>query len=171
MEITQKYSNNPKIHKDVSLTRALVVNNNDPKKIGRILIRIPSYHGVPGKTDRSIPDEGLPWAMPCFYGGCGQDLGSFLVPIPGTYVWVTFEDNDVDKPVYLGGVPSVGSTIAKTVNNLNDPDSPQQPWETQPGISDAPWDVFNGKSTGVPERHVLFKAQKGQTVVCDDTGE
>ena len=167
--IGDKYFQNPKSHKDLGIMRAMVVNNNDKDKVGKVRIRIPSFHGVPGLTDRFIEDEGLPWAMPCFYGGCGQDFGSFIVPIPGTFVWVMFEDGDVDKPVYLGGVPSVGSNLEKTVNNLDDPESPQQPWQTQPGMADAPWDVFHGKATGVPERSVIYKSQKGHTIMCDDT--
>lgn len=165
----KKYNNDPTLHGPLPIMRAKVINNNDPKKIGRVMIRIPSYHGVPGLTDRYIEDEKLPWAMPCFYGGCGQDMGSFLVPIPGTFIWVLFEDNDVSKPVYLGGIPSIGSKLSKQVNNLGDPTSPQDPWFTTPNMADAPWDTFDGKATGVPERQVIYKSQKGHTIMCDDT--
>ena len=165
----KKYNNDPSLHGNLPVMRAKVIRNNDPKKIGRVQIRIPSYHGMPGLTDRFIEDEGLPWAMPCFYGGAGQDFGSFLVPIPGTFVWVVFEDNDIEKPVYLGGVPSKGSALPKTVNNLGDPESPMSAWETIPNMPDAPWDTFDGKPTGVPERNVIYKSQKGSTIMCDDT--
>ena len=167
--LSEKYAQDPRLHKNLGITRAKVVNNNDPKKIGRIQVRIPSFHGVPGLTTRSIPDDMLPWATPCFYGGCGQDLGSFLVPIPGTFVWLMFEDDDVEKPVYLGGVPSVGSTLSKKMNKLKGFESPQQPWETEAGMSDVAWDEFDGKDTGVPERNILYKSQKGHTIMCDDT--
>ncbi len=166
-----KFEKDPQLHNHLGITRAKVVNNNDPKKIGRIQVRIPSYHGAPGLTDRFIEDEKLPWATPCLYGGCGQDFGSFIVPIPGTFVWLMFEDNDVDKPIYLGGVPSIGSTKSKTVNKLDGFESPQQPWQTEPGISDIPQDVFEDKSSGVPERYVIYKSQKGHTIMCDDTDE
>ena len=166
----KKYTNEPELHSSLPITRAKVVCNNDPKKIGRIQIRIPSYHGLPGLTDRSISDEDLPWAIPCFYGGCGQDFGSFIVPIPGSFVWVMFEDNDVEKPVYLGGIPGIGSELSKKMNNLGkEEDSPQQVWSTIPSRVDTTWDVFEGKPTGVPERHVIYKSQKGHTIMCDDT--
>lgn len=166
-----KYQYDPRMHDNLGITRGQVIKNNDPKKIGRIQVRIPSYHGIPGMTDRFIEDKDLPWATPCFYGGCGQDMGSFLVPIPGTYVWLMFEDNDVEKPVYLGGVPSIGSSLSKTVNNLGDSESPQQPWNTEPGMADVAWDEFiaGNKPTGVPERGVIFKSQKGHTIMFDDT--
>jgi len=167
----KKYNNPPELNGSLPIMRALVVKNNDEKKIGRIQVRIPSYHGIPGKTVKFVEDEDLPWAMPCFYGGSGQDLGSFIVPIPGTYVWLLFEDDDVDKPVYLGGVPGIGSSLSKVVNNINDDESPQQPWNTIPGMPDIPHDEFDGKDTGVPERHILYKSQKGHTFMCDDTDE
>ena len=164
-----KYRYESKLHDDLGITRAKVVNNNDPKKIGRIQVRVPSFHGVPELTTRSIKDEDLPWATPCLYGGCGQDFGSFIVPVPGTFVWLMFEDNDVEKPIYLGGVPSIGSGIPKKINKLDGFESPQQQWITEPGVSDVPQDVFEGKSTGVPERNVIYKSQKGHTIMCDDT--
>ena len=165
----KKLMNDALLHGSMPVMRAKVINNNDPKKIGRIQVRIPSFHGVPELTDRFIPDEDLPWAVPCVYGGCGQDWGSFLVPIPGTFVWLLFEDNDAEKPIYLGGVTSIPNEKPKTVNNLNDPASPQQPWDTDPGKENITWDEFTGKSTGVPERDIIYKSQKGHTIMCDDT--
>ena len=168
----KKYMNEPELHGYLPIMRAKVICNNDPKKIGRIQVRIPSYHGIPGLTDRSLPDEDLPWAIPCIYGGCGQAFGSFIVPVPGSYVWLMFEDNDLEKPVYLGGVPGIGSELSKPMNNLGkEEDSPQWLWYTEPGKTDITWDVFEGKSTGVPERHIIYKSQKGHTIMCDDTDE
>ena len=164
-----KHKQAQELHPNLPLTRAKVTCNNDPMKLGRVQVRIFSYHGLPGKTDRSIPDEDLPWAMPCFYGGTGQDLGSFLVPIPGTFVWVFFENNDIDKPVYFGGVPSFEPTTPRDVNFLGVGESPQQPWTAKAGQSDGPMDEFDGKSSGVPERGVVYKSQKGHTIMFDDT--
>ena len=165
----KKYMNTPLLHNELPIMRAQVVNINDKKQIGRIQIRIPSYHGVPGMTGKFVVDENLPWAMPCFYGGCGQDWGSFMVPIPGSFVWVLFEDNDLEKPVYLGGIPSIGSSLSKEMNDLKVAPTPQQPWSTKPNEPDVPHDEFEGKSTGVPERGIIFKSQKGHTIMFDDT--
>lgn len=165
----KKVMNSPLLHGALPVMRAKVVNIHDRKKIGRVQLRIPSYHGVPGVTDKYIEDAQLPWATPCFYGGCGQDWGSFMVPIPGSWVWVLFEDNDVEKPVYIGGIPSRGSSLAKEMNDLKVDITPQQPWTTVPGQPDIPFDEFEGKTWGVPERGIIFKSQKGHTIMFDDT--
>ena len=45
------------------LLRGIVVDNNDPKKLGRIKVRIQSAYG-------DQPVDNLPWAWPCLnYGG------------------------------------------------------------------------------------------------------
>ena len=156
------------IFKDLGIMRARVEYNNDPWKIGRVKVRIPSIHGISG-TSEFIPTEDLPWATPCVVGGCGEDFGQFIAPVPGTFVWVMFEDNDTNKPVYLGGIPSKGGELSKQMNNLTEEDSPLQKWQTEPGVAETPSDVFKGKSTGVPERHVIYKSQKGHTIIFDDT--
>lgn len=156
------------IFKDLGIMKARVEYNNDPWKIGRVKIRIPSLHGITGMSE-FISTEDLPWATPCVPGGCGEDFGQFIAPVPGSFVWVFFEDNDTNKPVYIGGSPSKGGTVPKKMNNLTEEESPLQPWETEPGVPETATDVFNGKPTGVPERHVIYKSQKGHTILFDDT--
>jgi hypothetical protein len=70
-----------------------VVSNNDPDKLGRCQIRV---YGVYGDL---IPDSDLPWAIPDF-NFIGSNLGSFVVPTPGTLVNVYFESNDLFLPRY-----------------------------------------------------------------------
>lgn len=156
------------VFQNLGVMRARVEYNNDPWKIGRLKVRIPSIHGIEG-TKEVVKQEDLPWAMPCVPFGCGEDFGSMTVPVPGTFVWVFFEDDDTNKPVYFGGVPSKGGTLSKMMNNLTSEYSPLQRWFTQPLTPETPTDVFNGKPTGVPERHVIYKSQKGHTIMMDDT--
>ena len=56
------------------ILRGIVVDNNDPKKLGRLKVRIPSAYG-------EQPVDNLPWAWPCFsYGGsAGMCLFAILV--------------------------------------------------------------------------------------------
>ncbi len=71
--------------------RGKVVNNMDPKMMGRVQVSCPAVLG----------QGQLSWAMPCSpYGGSG--VGLFAVPPVGANVWVEFEGGDPDYPI-LGG--------------------------------------------------------------------
>ena len=160
--------NPPRVMQDLGIMRAKVVYNNDPLQLGRVRVMIPSLHGDEAFGQYLKPEE-CPWAMPCVPGGCGQDMGQMIVPVPGTFVWVFFEDNDTNKPVYLGGCPSAPSKQGRPMNNLSEESSPLQSWSTTPGKSEIPADQWEGKSTGVPQRHIIYKSQKGHTIMMDDT--
>jgi hypothetical protein len=72
--------------------RGKVVNNVDPKMIGRILASVPDVGG-------STP---LSWAMPCLPLS-GKNAGVFTVPAIGSGVWIEFERGDPDYPIWVGG--------------------------------------------------------------------
>ena len=71
--------------------RGTVLNNVDPMQMGRIQVLVPDVSGVAPTS----------WAMPCMpYGGI--NAGMFAVPLPGTGVWVEFEQGDPDYPIWVG---------------------------------------------------------------------
>jgi uncharacterized protein involved in type VI secretion and phage assembly len=71
--------------------RGTVVNNVDPKNMGRLQVSVPAVYG----------SNTLNWAMPCTpYAGSG--VGLYLVPAVGANVWVEFEAGDIDFPVWAG---------------------------------------------------------------------
>lgn len=71
--------------------RGKVVNNIDPRQMGRIQVQVPTVTG----------DNSLNWAMPCVpYGGPG--VGLFMIPPVDANVWVEFEGGDPDYPVWSG---------------------------------------------------------------------
>ena len=87
--------------------RAICVDPKDPLKSGRIKVNIPAF-----VTDYSKDNEGI-WAYPCTpyaapnlekSGEKVSDFGSLLVPPKDSYVFVFFEDGDVSKPRYFGGL-------------------------------------------------------------------
>ena len=89
--------------------RGVVVNNDDPKKIGRVRVRIYSIHG----DDKSgMKDDDLPWAFPCFFN-TGYNSGTFIVPEVGATVFLLFENGESSKPIYIGGMYGTGK------NNLS----------------------------------------------------
>jgi uncharacterized protein involved in type VI secretion and phage assembly len=71
----------------------IVVNNNDPDKLGRCKVR------VMGIFSDSITDDDLPWALPDF-SFIGGKSGSFIVPHINTLVNVYFERGDIYLPHY-----------------------------------------------------------------------
>lgn len=71
----------------------LIVDNNDPEKLGRCKIRIYNLF------DGQVPDSYLPWAIPNFEF-IGSKLGSFIVPPVGAIVMVYFDQGDIYLPHY-----------------------------------------------------------------------
>lgn len=72
--------------------RGFVVDNQDPDKLGRLKVQIPS---VLGETVTG-------WALPCLpYGGL-SDQGLFMVPEVDAQVWVEFEAGDLNLPIWTG---------------------------------------------------------------------
>lgn len=73
--------------------RGRVVNNQDPKRLGRIKVECEELYG-------STPS---PWATPCFPFFGGRDSGFVSIPPVGSCVWVECEEGFVNNPIYSGG--------------------------------------------------------------------
>jgi hypothetical protein len=71
--------------------RGTVINNIDPMQIGRIQVMVPDVSSV-------LPTS---WAMPCF-PVAGIQTGIVALPLPGSGVWVEFEQGDPDYPIWVG---------------------------------------------------------------------
>jgi hypothetical protein len=81
-----------KPHKYYGKYRGVVVNNEDPKQIGRIMALVPDVSNV-------MPTS---WAMPCL-PAVGIQYGICVIPPLGAGVWVEFEQGDPDFPIWTGG--------------------------------------------------------------------
>lgn len=73
-----------------------VVDNNDPKQLGRLKVRIPSIYG-------NIVKEDLPWCEPSFPYGC-HDRGFFFIPELKTLVTVMFINGSPYSPIWTGTI-------------------------------------------------------------------
>jgi len=73
--------------------RGTVIDNEDPSRLGRVKVSVPSVLGQDVVTG---------WATPCVpYGGvAGQGL--LFVPERGARVWVEFEEGDLEFPIWVG---------------------------------------------------------------------
>lgn len=138
--------------------RAIVVNNNDPKKLGRVQVRVPSLHGSSANSANYMPDMLLPWASPGVWSSAGNDMGMFDPPIQGTRVFVAFEGGDVSLPIYFGGIPT---KLGKNKVYRADP-------FVMKGVAfDIDTDDYNLDFVNGTER-VPFKSFKGATIIIDD---
>ena len=97
--------------------KGVVVNVNDPKKQGRVQVRVFHLHDDTIK----IPDKDLPWAIPRVPITEGASLrGVSTSPVgvvPGTIVDGYFEDADRTVLIVTGTLQSAGTTVpGSTVN-------------------------------------------------------
>jgi len=92
--------------------RGVVMDNNDPHKIGRVRLAHPVIY-------TNVPTADLPWATnegsPGF-GGDGRAL-FFFVPNIQAEVWFYLEDNDPHRPRYLGATLDPTSMISAFTTN------------------------------------------------------
>jgi phage baseplate assembly protein gpV len=72
--------------------RAIVDDNKDPEKRGRLRLVIPSV----------FADQPTDWALPCMPYGGRPGEGMFMVPENEAQVWVEFEEGDIHKPLWVG---------------------------------------------------------------------
>ena len=72
-----------------------VEDNNDPKKLGRVRVRITPY--------AELSTEALPWATPLLgTHGNSVDYGGLNIPEVGSQVRITFPSKDFTAPYYSG---------------------------------------------------------------------
>lgn len=95
------------------LQRAIVVDNHDLLKLGRVKARV---FTLDGEQDGGIPDEDLRWYSPVVLFGA-YNSGSIVVPEVGSIIFVTFENGELEKPLYLGQSFGVGINHEKELSN------------------------------------------------------
>lgn len=71
--------------------RGVVINNNDPMRMGRIQVQVPDVLGVAPSS----------WAMPSVPCNLPKRVGSAL-PKVGAGVWVEFESGVLNHPIWTG---------------------------------------------------------------------
>lgn len=91
---------------------AQVVNVKDPEQRGRVRVKCPEV----------LEDEVSAWCEPG-YSYAVDFGGDFCIPSINEWVWVTFQEGDLDSPVYLGGwwqekKTPLGSNYNELVNKV-----------------------------------------------------
>jgi len=123
--------------------RGFVVDNQDPKHLGRLKVRVPSVFG-----DKVVTD----WALPCLPYGGHANQGFLCIPEVKASVWIEFEKGDRDLPVWVGTFWSEPGGESE-IPTLNDPDGKERKNEQ-----------------AQPTRKIL-KTKKGHTIQFEDADQ
>lgn len=118
--------------------KALVVNNDSKKGDRRIQVRVLGVHPFESEVDYpNVPDEVLPWARiaPPMNGSYSGEF--FKVPKNNEWVWVFFEDEGFQQPIYFAYV-SADTDV--------DPDF-------KPNENEIVTNRYNGQKTVVTEKY------------------
>lgn len=138
--------------------RGVVVNVEDPMKLGRVQVRIPSLHGSNVNSANYIDDSSLPWATPALWSSAGNDMGEYTLPTAGNRVFVTFEGGRSDYPIYFGGIPTIINNTKYYKPEVGIMMGAKVPINTD----DYNTDIKTGKE------RILYKSFKGATIIIDD---
>lgn len=109
-----KFLNDDEEYKLDSKYVGKVVDNDDPKKLGRCRIRVVGLFGD------EIQDDELPWALPDF-DFVGSLVGSSIIPPIGCIVSVYFDEGEIYLPRYTRKV--IDETHLPTNMNTDYPDN------------------------------------------------
>lgn len=102
----------------MKLFRAVVENNVDEEKLGRVQVRVFGLHTPDNENSgefSSISFEHLPWAevMGGSEFGLVAGVGLSTVLRQGTWVWVLLEEDNPNKPIVIGTI--TGKNTEKTL--------------------------------------------------------
>ena len=136
-----------------AIYRGRVVNNLDPKSMGRIKVRIPAFYS------NISDDNDLPWCLPNLISASYKS-GSFIIPNVNDTVWVAFEAGDKYRPVWIGCVYSSAVTQPTLVGNTNG--------QTQLRV---PSQVETPEESWNRDYKVLYKSGNGSVIYVDDSSE
>ena len=96
----------------------IVVNNNDPERLGRCQIRVIGFY-------ESLNDDWLPWAIPDI-GYIGGKSGSQIIPEVGTMVRGYFDHGDIQKPIYNGLAFNAQNSVSSSADRKNRSEYPHK---------------------------------------------
>lgn len=148
-----------------SAQRAIVVDNVDPLKMGRVLVRF-AWQDVGVAANYDVPDvdnsahlaarKQYPWiriAQP--YGGGNK--GCYILPEIGEEVMVGFENDNMEKPFIIGSLFHDSATAAEK-------QMPDEAWVETKGMMLPP-----GQNPANQKNEVkAFRTKKGHTIEFHD---
>ena len=141
--------------------RGTVLDNLDPTQTGRLRVSVVALGLVGG------------WALPCF-PLAGDQAAAWMLPNPGTGVWVEFEQGDLDYPIWTGcwyGSAAEVPPLVRDAPTATPPIVLQTSAQTSLMLSDAPGPtggILLQSSTGgrisITEDGISLSNGKGATI-------
>lgn len=132
--------------------RGVVLNNVDPMQQGRLQVEVPDVTGLAPTS----------WALPCV-PIAGIQTGMVALPVPGSGVWVEFEQGNADYPIWTGcfwgsaaEVPAMALMTPPAIPAI----TLQTPLQNGLTISDLPG----------PTGGIMLKSATGAMLIVNDTG-
>lgn len=132
--------------------RGTVVDNRDPRGQCRLKVLVPDV------LERSPSG----WALPCV-PVAGRQHGLVALPMPGSAVWVEFEQGDPEYPIWVGcfwGSQDEVPELAPQPNSSTSAITWQTPLANGIRVNDVP-----GAAGGI-----LLQLASGASIVINDTG-
>ena len=104
----------------MKIYRAVIENNQSPKKDGRVQVRI---YGIHDERLDKVKTEHLPWAevMQSTAFGFNTGIGFSSVPNIGTWVFVILDHNNPNMPIVLGAISGKPIDPADPSKGFNHP--------------------------------------------------
>lgn len=132
----------------------VVIDNDDPDKVGKVKVRIPELNGS-DKSSLFDEDDLLEWFEPCTPFFSGYQYGSLVVPPVGSIVWCLIDEVESGDPyqLYLGGCYGTGTKYGKEFGGKNVPK----------GKLETPKEMIDD----YPETSVIFKSLGGSVIYID----
>jgi uncharacterized protein involved in type VI secretion and phage assembly len=145
--------------------RGWVVDTEDPARLGRLKLCVPSVLG---------PDVVTGWASPCTPYGGAVDQGLFFIPDREAGVWVEFEEGDLEFPIWVGTFwtrPDDGSQVPLP-NSPDDGSEAGQPPSppTCKTLKTAKGHTLQFEDADDSEGVLLYEATHGHLIVLNQDG-
>jgi len=144
--------------------RGFVVSNQDPARLGRLQLRVPSVLGDEVVTG---------WATPCVpYGGLAG-RGQLFVPERDAGVWVEFEEGDLEFPIWTGAFwarTDEGSGLPKPAKPDGTEEDAVQETPTRKVITTAKGHTVQFEDADGKEMLLINEGKRGHVLRMDAEG-